>query len=49
MKTLQDYEIDEIITLLQELRYRSRDDDSGIVEEIDSVMELLEQENTSNE
>lgn len=42
MKTLNEYTIDEIITILQEFRYRS-ENDPDIQEEIDSVLELLEE------
>jgi hypothetical protein len=43
MKTLQNYEVDEIVMLLQELRYRaSQVDDEDLVDELDSVLAMLE-------
>jgi hypothetical protein len=42
MKQLEQYQIDEIVTLLQEFRYRSQEEED-LVEEIDSVLELLEE------
>jgi hypothetical protein len=43
--TLEEYEVDEIITLLEELRYRAeREDDTDTVSEIDSVLDLLREE-----
>lgn len=40
MKTLKDYEVDELVTLLEELRYRAEEDDE-IQEEVDSMLALL--------
>jgi hypothetical protein len=42
MKTLQDYEADEVRTLLQELLYRARnEDDEDLANEIESVIGLF--------
>jgi hypothetical protein len=42
MKTLQPYEVDEVVTLLSELRYRAeQDDDVDLLAEIDSVIGLF--------
>lgn len=42
MKTLQDYEADEVRTLLQELLYRARnEDDEDLANEIESLLGLF--------
>lgn len=48
-KTLQDYEVDEIVTLLEELRNRCAEDGSGLLDEIDSVLDLLEEGKDTDE
>jgi hypothetical protein len=42
VKILQEYEAEELVTLLSELRYRAeQEDDSDLVGQIDSCMGLL--------
>lgn len=48
MKLLKDYEVDEIVSLLQDFRRRV-EEEPEVQEEIDSVLELLEEkDNESN-
>lgn len=40
MKTLEDYEVDELVDVLRELKYRHVEDDD-LADEIDSLLDML--------
>lgn len=49
MKTLQDWEVDEIVDVLREFLFRTEEGDPALQAEIQSVLDLLETEHNTDE